>query len=513
LKDLDSVLEDFSTLLSKSKRRRTIVPRSASRVSIDSTSTGEFFDAEAGEVDRSQVMMIDRQSEEESPVSEAEDEFITDASSFSSEEEEESSAHLRGSAALFPVKPKSLDPLPISTSIKRRKVVPVATVLPPSLIGFLRKNVGKDLSTLTMPVSSNEPISLCQRVAEQLEYSELLDTAASHKSSSHRLLLVTAFAISQFSMNRVKERAIRKPFNPMLGETFELVRTETEHPGGFRLLVEKVCHRPVRLAIQADSSKWCLSQSPSPGQKFWGKSMELITEGRVRLVLRLADGSDELYSWNVATVFLRNIVMGEKYVEPVGNMTVTNESTGAKAVIEYKQKGMFGGRSEDVQVDTYGPDGAPTTPGLSGTWTNSLHLQEPGKAPGTEIWRAGELVDNAAQRYGLTAFAATLNEITELEKGKLPPTDSRLRPDQRAHENGDLDEAETWKARLEEKQRIRRKEKEELGESHRPRWFVRVEGGDDGEEVWKLRGGKEGYWEERARGAWTGVEGDILSLD
>jgi hypothetical protein len=241
--------------------------------------------------------------------------------------------------------------------------------------------------------------------------------------------------------------------------------------------------------------------------------MELITEGRVRLVLRLADGNDELYSWNVATVFLRNIVMGEKYVEPVGSMTVTNESTGAKAVIEYKQKGMFGGRSEDVQVDTFGPDGAHTTPGLSGTWTNSLHLQEPGKAPGTEIWRAGELVDNAAQRYGLTAFAATLNEITELEKGKLPPTDSRLRPDQRAHENGNLDEAETWKARLEEKQRIRRKEKEELGESHRPRWFVRVDGGDDGEEVWKLRTGKEGYWEERARGVWTGVEGDIMSLD
>jgi len=510
LNDLDAVLADFSTLLNKSKRRRICIPKTASRNSIDSTSTGEFFDAEAGDVDRSQVLMIDRKSEDHSPASEAEDEFLTDASSLSSAEEPESFAHLTGSAALFPTKPKSLDPLPIKTAIRRRTAVPAATVLPPSLIGFVRKNVGKDLSTISMPVSANEPTSLLQRVAEQLEYSHLLDTAASQKNPAQRLLYVTAFAISQFSINRAKERSIRKPFNPMLGETFELVRAENESPGGLRLLVEKVCHRPVRLAIQADSASWSLSQSPAPSQKFWGKSAELITEGRVRLALHLFDGTDELYSWNVATAFLRNIVMGEKYVEPVGTMSVSNESTGARASIEFKQKGMFGGRSEDVEVETYGSDGTQTGTGMVGTWTSSLRTT--GKSSGTEIWHVGSLVDNAAQTYGLTTFAASLNEITELEKGKLPPTDSRLRPDQRAHERGDLDDAEVWKARLEEKQRIRRKEKEDLGEVHRPRWFVQIEGGDEGEEVWKLKGGKDGYWEERSRGTWAGVE-NILSLD
>lgn len=508
LNDLDAVLADFSTLLTSSKRRRVPTPTFESRASIDSTSTGEFFDAEAGDPDRS-VVRIGRQSEEDTQPSEAEDGFdATDASSISSEGDD--NAHVSGAAGLFPAKPKSLDPLPIPILIKRRKVVPPATVLPPSLIGFLRKNVGKDLSTLSMPVSANEPLSLLQRTAEQLEYAQLLDTASSHKNADYRLLHVTAFAISQISANRAKERAIRKPFNPMLGETFELVRTEKEVPGGFRLLVEKVSHRPVRLAIQADSAHWSLSQSPAPTQKFWGKSAELITEGRVRIALRLADGSDELYSWNVATAFLRNIVMGEKYVEPVGTMTVTNESTGAKATIEFKQKGMFSGRSEDVQVDTYGPDGGQTGFGLTGTWTTHLKMSDPDKKSGAEIWRAGELVENAAQRYGLTTFAAGLNEITELEKGKLPPTDCRLRPDQRAAERGDLDDAEALKAKLEEGQRARRKDQETKGEVHVPRWFVKVDGGDDGEEVWKLKGGKDGYWEERAKGSWTGIE-DILA--
>ncbi|KAL2071573.1 hypothetical protein VTL71DRAFT_12808 [Oculimacula yallundae] len=510
LNDLDTVLNDFSTLLSNSKRRRMPVPLSSiSRNSIDSTSTGEFYDAEPGDVG-SQLMIIEQRSDEDIQHSEAEDEFVTDASSLSSAEDEYSSAHLNGKAALFPVKAKTLDPLPISTAVKRRQTVPAATVMPPSLIGFLRKNVGKDLSTISMPVSANEPLSLLQRIAEQLEYAQLLNKAASQNDPIQRLLHVTAFAVSQFSTNRAKERAIRKPFNPMLGETYELVRSESDVPGGFRVLVEKVSHRPVRMACQADSAQWSLSQSPAPTQKFWGKSAELITEGRVRLVLHLADGSDEFYSWNIATAFLRNVVVGEKYVEPVGSMTVTNETAGSKATAEFKQKGMFGGRSEEVQVETYGSDGAPTGLGLVGNWTTNLQVSEGGKAKGPEIWRVGDLVDNAPQKYGFTTFAASLNEVTEIEKGKLPITDCRLRPDQRAAESGDLDTAEQLKARLEEGQRARRKDMESRGDIHKPRWFTRIEGGDEGEEVWKLKGGKEGYWEERSKGQWTGVE-DILA--
>lgn len=509
LKDLDAVVNDFSTLLNSSRRRRIQAPPSASRNSTDSVSTGEFFDAEGGELDRAQVVLIDGRSDEDAQVSEAEDDFITDASSLSSSGDE-NPAHLNGKAALFPANPKSLDPLPISTKVDRRKTVPVATVMPPSLISFLRKNVGKDLSTISMPVSANEPLSLLQRVAEQMEYAQLLNAAASHKVPTQRLLHVTAFAVSQFSVNRAKERAIRKPFNPMLGETYELVRSESEVPGGFRVLVEKVSHRPVRIACQADSASWSFTQSPAPIQKFWGKSAELITEGRARLVLHLPDGSHELYSWNTATAFLRNVVVGEKYVEPVGTMTVTNESAGGKAVVEFKQKGMFGGRSEEVQVDSYKADGSPTGLGLLGNWTSSLQLSESGKAKGPQIWHVGDLVDNAPSRYGFTTFAASLNEVTELERGKLPATDSRLRPDQRAAEEGNLDLAEQLKAKLEGNQRTRRKEAEDRGEIHKPRWFTKVEGEDEGDEIWKLKGGKEGYWEERVKGQWSGVE-DVLA--
>ncbi|KAK6076782.1 oxysterol binding protein [Seiridium cupressi] len=513
LTDLDAVISEFTSLVAKSKRRRAPMPSSAaaSRMSFESTaSTDEFFDAEAGDTEnRNQVMMIDHQGGEDSQESEADDASIHSSSSISTADDDDGTIDAQGAAALFPTKPKSLHPLPVDIGVERRRTIPPATVPPPSLIAFARKNVGKDFSTISMPVSSNEPISLLQRTAEQLEYAQLLHIATKQNTPEERMLYVVAFAVSQFSVNRAKERAIRKPFNPLLGETFELLRTDNEVPGGFRLIVEKVSHRPVRLAMHADAALWSFAQSPAPGQKFWGKSAEITTEGKVRVALRLPDGTDELYSWSHATMFLRNVVMGEKYVEPVGTMAVSNESTGAKAQIEFRSKGMFGGRGEDVQVDTYNADGTPTGLSLTGNWTTSLKVVENGKArKGDDIWKVGDLVANAANTYGMTAFAAELNEITAIEQGRLPKTDTRLRPDQRLAEQGKLDEAEEEKVRLEEAQRARRRDLEERGEQWRARWFVKIAGGEEdggGEEVWRMKHGKEGYWESRERG-FQGIE-------
>ena len=376
--------------------------------------------------------------------------------------------------------------------------------MPPSLIGFLRKNVGKDLSTISMPVSSNEPLSLLQRAAEQLEYSPLLDRASSATDSVERLIYLTAFAISSLSAARVKERSIRKPFNPMLGETFELVREDRQ----FRFVAEKVSHRPLQLAMHADGTNWSFSQSPKPSQKFWGKSSEILTDGKVRISLHTVS---EHYSWNHPTTFLRNILAGEKYVEPVNTTAVLNETTGHKAVVSFKAKGMFSGRSEDCTVTCFDTHGEELPLGLAGTWTQSLLLTEHGNVTQKTIWSAGALVDHAAKHYGFTKFGATLNEINSLEASRLPPTDSRLRPDQRVLEDGNHEEAEELKVQLEEGQRAQRKEMEEKGQDWKARWFSKVEvanpdGADGAEEVvWKLRGGKEGYWEERAKGEWTGV--------
>ena len=536
LRDLDSVVADFAALIVESKKRRMPIPASTmSRHSMESQGSQEFFDAVG--VSNSQLLAIHHESDDERGGTDQD--LVTDGDDTASESDDEESRRLERSPTTgqsedpaFPSKPKSLIPLP-SQTVRRRTTVPLSIVTPPSLIGFLRKNVGKDLSTISMPVSANEPLSLLQRVSEQLEYSSLLDAAGSPtRTSPERLLFICAFAVSSISSSRVKERAVRKPFNPMLGETFELVREDR----GFRFIAEKISHRPVRMACQAESETWTFTQAPMPTQKFWGKSAELITEGRVRVILH---STGERFSWAPATSFLRNIIAGEKYVEPVGTMTVSNETTGEQAIVTFKSKGMFSGRSEDVVVHAFGPRGEQLSPALIGKWTSCLafhpHLLA---TDDTKVWTAADLVPDVGKRYGLTTFAATLNEITPVERGKLPPTDSRLRPDQRHLEEGELDQAEEVKAKLEEAQRRRRKAMEETGREWTPRWFekrrrrgMKGEGEGEGsangnsngkgkgkgkgdgsgseeeeEEVWVAKGGKEGYWESRVRGDWGGCE-------
>lgn len=500
LHDLDSVVSEFSTLLTQSKQRRAHAPRSAvSRMSVQSIESQEYFDAE----DKMNSALLDIQDDSDTEErSDKEAAVADDDSATSSDVEDITGSNARGRAftsgsisSLFPSKPKSLTPLPLQP-VQRRQSIEPPRIMPPSLIGFLRKNVGKDLSTISMPVSANEPTSLLQRASEQLEYSELLDRAARSTDAVERLIYVTAFAISSFSNTRIKERSIRKPFNPMLGETFELVREDK----GFRLVSEKVSHHPVQLAFQADSTDWSFTQSPRPTQKFWGKSSEINTEGKARVVLH---PSSECLSWSVATCFLRNIIAGEKYVEPVGTMTVFNDTTSHKAVVTFKAKGMFSGRSEEVDVQTFDAHGSELPLGLQGTWTQSLQIKEHGTPTKTDVWKAGPLVPQAAKHYGMTAFAATLNEVTTIEEGKLPPTDSRLRPDQKALEQGDHDQAEQLKNLLEEAQRARRRDMESRDESWKPKWFVKVENGD--EVAWKLKGGKDSYWDERSKGDWTSV--------
>lgn len=496
LRDLDHVVSEFSTLISENQQRRQPPELAAqSRMSVESDRSEEFFDA----VDASDSHMLtikgdsDEETEEDAPADD-------DAPSDSDEDAEPTStgaAHDQYSP-LFPGRPKTLTPLPLDP-VPRRGNIPAPTVMPPSLIGFLRKNVGKDLSQISMPVSSNEPLSMLQRAAEVMEYSALLDKSAQANDAGERLLYITAFALSSLSSSRIRERAIRKPFNPMLGETFELVREDM----GFRFVAEKVSHRPVQLAYQADSKDWSLTHSPCPSQKFWGKSAEIVTEGKLRITLHQ---TDEHFSWSPATSFLRNIIAGEKYVEPVGEMTVFNETTGDRSVTTFKAGGMFSGRSEEISTKLLDPSGRESPLGLAGTWTSSISLTRNGSNTST-IWTAGPLVPNAPKHYGLTTFASTLNEVTPLEDNKIPSTDSRLRPDQRALEDGDVDRAEEVKVQLEEAQRARRREMEGAGENWEPRWFTQVEEAPDGQRVWRLKGGKDGYWEERSRGSWSGVKG------
>lgn len=91
------------------------------------------------------------------------------------------------------------------------------------------------MSFFSCQVNFNEPISMLQRLSEDLEYYELLDKAAKCQSSLEQLCYVAAFTVSSYSTTIHRTG---KPFNPLLGETFELDRLRE---CGYRSLCEQVC--------------------------------------------------------------------------------------------------------------------------------------------------------------------------------------------------------------------------------------------------------------------------------
>jgi hypothetical protein len=57
------------------------------------------------------------------------------------------------------------------------------------------------------------------------------------------------------------------------------------------------------------------------------------------------------------------------------------------------------------------------------------------------VWKANEMPEKSAWQYHFTNFVLNLNHLPESLSKVIAPTDSRLRPDQRALENGDLQTA------------------------------------------------------------------------
>lgn len=390
-----------------------------------------------------------------------------------------------------------LSPLPIEGTIDRPCDIPIFTHDPPSFLSFVRKNVGKDLSTLSMPVDMNEPITILQKYAEIMEYSEMIDNAlqGTYPPESGELILrVAAFSVTYLSAFRAKLRVGRKPFNPLLGETFELVREDK----GFRYLCEKVSHKPPVFGIHVDSPDWVFTFSPAPSQKFWGKTSEIYTSGTAKLTIR---ATKETFTWSEPTCVIKNIIAGEKYTEPCTSITVKS-SSGQKAVVEFAKAGMFSGRSEDLVIKAYDSNKKLLSYTVTGKWTESMTLKT--HTVEKEIWTAGALLPNYEKKFGFPEFTGTLNKITAIEKDKLPPTDSRYRPDMKVYVNGEIEQAEELKHQLEDGQRERRKVQEESGEPYIPRYFKHVggEADDPCSGHWEYIEGENSYWERRKTQNW-----------
>ncbi|XP_030357373.1 oxysterol-binding protein-related protein 3 isoform X2 [Strigops habroptila] len=329
-----------------------------------------------------------------------------------------------------------------------------------SLWNILRNNIGKDLSKVAMPVELNEPLNTLQRLCEELEYSELLDKAAHTPNPFERMVYIAAFAVSAYASSYY--RAGSKPFNPVLGETYECIREDK----GFQFFAEQVSHHPPISACHAESVNFAFWQDVRWKNKFWGKSMEIVPVGTTHVTL---PAFKDHFAWNKVTSCIHNILSGQRWIEHYGEIIVKNLNDDiCHCKLTFIKAKYWNPNAHEIEGSVMEKSGK-VVHRLFGKWHESLYCGTTSSS--NCIWRANPMPKGYEQWYGFTQFALELNELDLQTRSLLPSTDTRFRPDQRFLEEGNIEGAEMQKQRIEQLQRERRKVLEENNLEHQPRFF------------------------------------------
>lgn len=260
--------------------------------------------------------------------------------------------------------------------------------------------------------------------------------------------------------------------------------------------------------------------------KFYGKSFDINPLGTWFLRLTTPSGKRELYTWKKVTSSVIGIITGSPTVDNYGLQEVRNHTTGEVCILDFKQRGWKASSAYQVSGKVQSADGT-TRWSIGGRWNDKIYarltpgFEAPVEAPSAKnkgdanqaflVWEAHPRPQGIP--FNLTPFVVTLNALPPGLAPHLPPTDTRLRPDQRAMEDGEYDRAATDKNRVEEKQRAARRAREQSGDEFRPQWFAKGRCDVTGEEFWQARGveaggavGRPEYWACRARRDWARSE-------
>ncbi|XP_051021132.1 oxysterol-binding protein 2 isoform X4 [Acomys russatus] len=401
-----------------------------------------------------------------------------------------------------------------SCKVKRRVRIPDKPNYSLNLWSIMKNCIGRELSRIPMPVNFNEPLSMLQRLTEDLEYHHLLDKAVNCTSSVEQMCLVAAFSVSSYSTT---VHRIAKPFNPMLGETFELDRLEDM---GLRSLCEQVSHHPPSAAHHVFSKHgWSLWQEITIASKFRGKYISIMPLGAIHLEFQ---ASGNHYVWRKSTSTVHNIIVGKLWIDQSGDIEIVNHKTKDRCQLKFVPYSYFSKEAARKVTGVVSDSQGKAHYVLSGSWDEQMECSKvvhsspssDGKQktvyqtlPAKLLWRKYPLPENAENMYYFSELALTLNE----QEDGVAPTDSRLRPDQRLMEKGRWDEANTEKQRLEEKQRLSRRrrletcaagcggEEEKESDGYVPLWFEKRLDPLTGEMACMYKGG---YWEAKEKKDW-----------
>ena len=196
-----------------------------------------------------------------------------------------------------------------------------------------------------MPVYLNEPISMLQRFSEVWDYKEQLTKANNEKDEFKRL----AYVFSFFTMNLTKTlNRSKKPFNPLLGETYEY------RDGTFFAISEQISQNPPVSALYGENEHFKVSCYIEPKTKF--KLTKLEVSPRYLMIISLK-ATKEKFIISRPKTSVHNILKGNLYIWNYGEMSCLNINTGSKAILKLKEHSMWKQLDYTTQGEIYDAEG------------------------------------------------------------------------------------------------------------------------------------------------------------
>jgi len=324
-----------------------------------------------------------------------------------------------------------------------------------AIIWAFMKKVGKSvfsgsLLRISMPVGLCEKRSFLQRIPDQWAYlPQYLDRARmSSNDPIERFKQVISFAMSGIHLTVQME----KPFNPILGETFQGIFSD-----GSEVCLEQISHHPPISAwlIEGPGDSFRLSGRGESKAKFSTNSMTVGMTG----INELSFDDGTLIKWRFPVMRISGVIMGTRVVEHIGRWIFQDFTNDLICSIEFvDNSGMMnffrsssGKRSDEfegfiarhrnvefLQGDDEIKDLGEKICTVEGSWIDSISFGD------VKYWDREKMDTPEVPRPPRT----------------LLPSDSRLRTDCIAVARNDMKKAATEKNHLEEIQRHDRKLRE-----------------------------------------------------
>lgn len=333
---------------------------------------------------------------------------------------------------------------------------------------------GADLSRVVLPTFILEPRSMLERITNFMAHPETLLPMPTVDDSLERFVSVVKFYLSGW---HIKPPGVKKPLNPILGETFTGYWKYPDGTYGY-YIAEQTSHHPPKSSyfFMAPEHNIRIDGTLIPRSKFLGNSAGSMMEG-IAILRFMNRGSNkekgERYILTQPNMYARNILIGKMKYELGDHSYVRCPENNLVADIEFKTKGYFSGTYNQIGGTIKNSETNEVYYELSGLWNQEMYI--------TDVkTHKKELLFDATKAKHTPPSVRPIEQQGERESQRLWQSTVKGILD-RNH-----DVATDEKTKIEDRQREEAAKRASEGVEWHPRLFRRVQGGpggpDEGEE-------------------------------